>query len=1151
MKFIYLSTLLFLISIASIAQRAKFISLQNGVRPNTSVMATDANGTLWVATNGAGIAKLVNGAFVYYNKANSNITGDYGHAVIRDSTGHIWFAVNTNADYTTGPRTDGENGIFRVENDVLIPKPVPSRNTSQVEDMTCDRKGKIWTTLSDARGIAAYDNLTGTWDVKTIPLFQTYQRAFFINTDAKNRKWISSGGFNDVQYNDTTFVTIPLQASTYHDRFFTNPAVNDTVWIPAGGSNYNLKRYKPNLSQYPEQSAASLGIASVTSLSRIAFDRYGGKWYTTNDGVVYQGCDTTIRFSAADWNSTNDMSNIYVDEHNTKWIGFFGINHLVKLIDVKADFTFNATNCAGTAIAFGNISSELCRMPLTYKWDFGDGSATSTQANPSHIFSQAGDYNVQLIATNPRGIADTLFQTITVTSCNNIVPSFAIPDTVCMRTPITFQNTTTGSHIASYLWKVPNLPTNSTSFTNSDTLTSTEQNPTFSINVLNQNSPYVNVPITLIVTDSSGNKFKIVQNVVVAAPVQVRLIGVKFIPPVTVQTIPFSDTTVCANSALSIGPIFVPFNSIFYSGTTTINLYRNDTLIHSGLMTDPMDYYFKKSGTYYATTTNSLTPCVDTSQKVTIKYNPVPKLNILGDTVVCAGSTAQLYNHWEDSTSYQWYKNSILLPAATDTTLTVTGAGTYSIKAVNQCGCVDSVKQVVTTDSVSNFALNIVPLSQCVNDSTKLAAPSGFASYLWSNGSTASSITVTDTTTYSVTVTNTNGCTRQVSGKAPYQPMPTVTVVNTGNSHLCAGDSTTLVASGAFGQFVWSNGATTQFIKVKTAGNYFYKVKVNNCWAYSDTVHVTNSLLPTIFLNFGGDTILCNGQSVTIAPRDTLEGGQYLWNKGDTTISITVNQTGIYYVDYRDTLGCSARSNTVGVLTNGVAVVDIILIGKNVLCEGDTVSLIANHSGQYQWNTGQTTQLLQTAEAGYYFVKVLLSNGCTIESDTVFIKEANPPKVNLVADTLFCSIVGSVLEAQPQWPVLYYEWFDKDGQRIAQSVEPTFKVEEAGTYSVKAWDGCRWAASDPVRLEALDCALSIPNVITPNGDGENDQFKIKELDLYAPLHLRVYNRWGKLMYENKDYRNDWNGADLPAGTYFIHVNSPRLVTYKGWLEIMR
>ncbi|WP_177199977.1 T9SS type B sorting domain-containing protein [Flexibacter flexilis] len=1107
-------------------------------------MTTDNNGTLWVATNGAGIAKLVNGEFVYYNTSNSNLTGNYTYSIVRDSTGHLWCSAITVPNYS-GVITSGANGLFRIENDIFVAKPISGRNTSQIRSITCDLKGKVWVALSDDRGIAAYDNQTSTWDVKTITSFSDSRRAYYISVDKKNRKWISTQFSGYTQYNDTAFTTMPLVNAS--ERFFTNPTVDDTVWNASFMGSFN--RYNPNRNQYPDKTAASLGITDVTSLSVVAFDRYGGKWYSTNNGVVYQGCDTTIQFDLG----TNSTTNIYIDKQNTKWIAPYsvGLSNLVKLIDVKADFTFNTITCAGTAVAFSNVSSELCRMPLTYKWNFGDGTATTTQTSPSHIFSQAGTYDIQLIATNPRGIADTLFQSITVTSCNNIVPSFAIPDTVCMRTPITFQNTTTGSHIASYLWKVPHWPTNSASFTTLDTLTSTEPNPTFSININNQNSPYVNVPVTLIVTDSSGNKFKLTQNVVVAAPVQVRLVGVKFTPPISMQVVPFSDTTVCANSGLNIGATYVPFNSIFYTAITSIRLYRNDTLIHAGLITESLEPYLKKSGTYYAVTSNTLTPCADTSQKITIKYNPVPKLNILGDTVVCAGSTAELYNMWQDSTSYQWYKNGILLPAATDTTLSITQAGTYSIKAVNQCGCVDSVKQVVTADSVSNFALSVTSLSPCLNDSTKLAAPTGFASYLWSNGSTNSSITVTDTSTYSLTVTNVNGCTRQVSGKALFQPMPTVTVVNTGNSHLCAGDSTTLIASGGFGQFVWNNGATTQFIKVKTAGDYFYKVKINNCWAYSDTVHITGSLLPTIYLNFAGDTILCNGQSVTIAPRDTLQGGEYLWNRGDTTIAITVNQTGIYYVNYRDTLGCSARSNTVGVLTNGVAVVDILLIGKNVLCEGDTVSLLANQSGQYQWNTGQMTQLLQTAQAGYYFVKVLLSNGCTIDSDTVFIKEATPPKITLVADSVFCSITGAVLEAQPQWPVLYYEWFDKDGQLLAQSVKPTFKVEKTGVYSVKAWDGCRWAASDPVRIEAMDCALSVPNVITPNGDGDNDQFKIKELDLYAPLHLRVHNRWGKLMYENKDYRNDWTGDDLPAGTYFIHINSPRLVTYKGWLEILR
>src|SRR5205085_12087734 len=102
----------------------------------------------------------------------------------------------------------------------------------------------------------------------------------------------------------------------------------------------------------------------------------------------------------------------------------------------------------------------------------------------------------------------------------------------------------------------------------------------------------------------------------------------------------------------------------------------------------------------------------------------------------------------------------------------------------------------------------------CAGGSMTLTATgTAGVTYLWSNGATTQSITVSPSiaTAYSVTVTTPEGCTASASGTVTINPLPTV-AVNSGA--ICAGGSITLTATGTTGTYLWSNGATTQSITV-------------------------------------------------------------------------------------------------------------------------------------------------------------------------------------------------------------------------------------------------------------------------------------------------------------------------------------------------
>ena len=79
--------------------------------------------------------------------------------------------------------------------------------------------------------------------------------------------------------------------------------------------------------------------------------------------------------------------------------------------------------------------------------------------------------------------------------------------------------------------------------------------------------------------------------------------------------------------------------------------------------------------------------------------------------------------------------------------------------------------------------------------------------------------------------------------------------------------------------------------------------------------------------------------------------------------------------------------------------------------------------------------------------------------------------------------------------------------------------------------------------------LEVPNIITPNGDGKNDVFKISTAS--TTTRLEIFNRWGRRVYEQSNYQNNWGGDNQPAGVYYYLLTLQNGSQSKGWLEVTR
>ena len=99
-------------------------------------------------------------------------------------------------------------------------------------------------------------------------------------------------------------------------------------------------------------------------------------------------------------------------------------------------------------------------------------------------------------------------------------------------------------------------------------------------------------------------------------------------------------------------------------------------------------------------------------------------------------------------------------------------------------------------------------------------------------------------------------------------------------------------------------------------------------------------------------------------------------------------------------------------------------------------------------------------------------------------------------------------------------------------------------------DQCLYADTLAIDINSIDCDILIPNVVTPNGDGVNDFFRINGLENFPGSSLNVFNRWGNRIYKSDDYKNDWSPA-VSDGTYFYIVNVSDGRKFNGFFEVFK
>jgi hypothetical protein len=263
----------------------------------------------------------------------------------------------------------------------------------------------------------------------------------------------------------------------------------------------------------------------------------------------------------------------------------------------------------------------------------------------------------------------------------------------------------------------------------------------------------------------------------------------------------------------------------------------------------------------------------------------MPVVTISSDTVICAGSSATLQG--SGSGVYYWFRQGFPLDTlGYSSSLTVSPDST-TVYELQTCMELLRVTVQVVPAPVADLGSDTL---LCSGQQLVLTAPPGMASYQWQDGSTENTFTVTQAGTYHVTVTNQCG-TASDTVEVSYLSPPTVNLGN--DTLLCPEETLLLIVEADSATYLWQGGTTDSVFTVTQTGIYHIEVE-NLCGTDRDTMTVTY-ISPPNSVQLGNDTLLCDGQTITLTTAS--DSAVYQWQDGGTDAAFTVTQAGIISCD--------------------------------------------------------------------------------------------------------------------------------------------------------------------------------------------------------------------------------------------------------------
>jgi gliding motility-associated-like protein len=814
----------------------------------------------------------------------------------------------------------------------------------------------------------------------------------------------------------------------------------------------------------------------------------------------------------------------------------------IQVLPPIAIFTFNADCINRKRFIF--IDQSIGPI-TTWSWDFGDGN-TSNAPSPTHIYASLGTYTVTLTVTNGT-CSHSVVHTV---SALDQSPDFVVsPNPVCKGSVVNFAPLNVNTALtASLLWDFGNGVQATTG--------------AFSVNYIYiASGTYSPMMVT---TDINGCKDTVIKTN------YVRVNG-----PVA-----NFDTT---NGSGCVG-LITTFNDL--SATDGVNNITNwhwdfgDGAVQT-FTTPPFRHTYNSLDTFTVKliitdafgckdsitrlnliTTSQVTPGFLSTEPITCPN----ALVFFADTSISSGHTS----FWDFGDG-----NTSVIPHPSHG-YTDTGFYTVTLIIRDKYGCIDSVVKVNYIHAIEPHASFTVvdSLSSCIPfkvDFTNTSA--NYSTVFWDFGAGEGTSTVFSPVHYY----STPGVYRVKLvatgfGACMDSAFINITVIDAAGSTLTYAPLTgcnpllvnlTCAPTGPIKSFFWDfgDGNTVTSISPDTShtyisfGNYVPKVIMEDpsgcliTLTGVDTIHIRGANANFGFL----PKALCDSGMVAFSDSTTFNEPilTYNWSFGDGGTSAQPNPThyyaapGSYDVTLTvQTLNCS-NSITIPAAVKVVARPDIAIMGDNDICINDSIL----HAGvflqpdtsivKWSWvfpnaNTAavQNPPYQTYTTAGNFAVNAYAVNstGC---KDTAIQDIVVHPLPTVTMPSALTMQTGSsvIIPATYSAGVNTWLWNPVAGLSCADCANPSASPRFTTTYRVVFTDinGCRNAEKIQIVVICKDAQLFLPNTFSPNKDGSNDRFYPRGTGLYSVRVLRIFNRWGEIVFERSNFAvNDplqgWDGT---------------------------